>query len=725
MSKHVINDLIKYKNIYYIIKEITIISRNKTMYILDFVNKHLNNSRKTQIILESKDKNIISINKKEQTRIIRYLKFLDIYNSSINYLNKKTCKKFTLLKYENADEDINKIFTIFKLKINILYQIKHIMSTTQDLSIQITNIEINPFDFITQDFQLLTYENAERISKIFSLNIKFEINLEKWTYDFFLRENKTFYLTKYEYVNKIKKFCLDREKKYKTFETFIKNILIEKNINGIIWVTTDYLLNFEKRMTDMTITLFYEKIYSIPDDIIVETINMYEKLQQHNTGNSLFMLASQQKESVMNSIKNKLSIITGPPGTGKTEILKCINFVLYHLYKNNEEINNDNKYIHPNDISLMAPTGLAYINMTNEQDIKHYNKNISGTCHKILYSTIQKNDEEELEEEEQEANNQKNFNLIEIDESSMLDNFMFKKILDTCENFNSRLILLGDIEQLSAIGPGDILGNLINCELFSVTKLTQIQRQKDKTGRLVSNILKMSKEIVQITDFDNEYMIFHDIDDYIIDNQLNKNNIINLIINNDLNKKNTKFITIFAKEDKIFNTGSINNLIQTIFNPEIMGFDCNIIPSNFKYENSFIFKVNDKIIRIHNDYSTKKMRANGEEAEILSLSEQGVTIQYSCDKPEIVTIDELYEDFKLNYCGTVYKSQGSQYENVIFFIDKKSYYADKKSIYTAISRAKNKCFVISTEFNFINIQKKINPKISLFMKESNDYELEY
>ena len=181
------------------------------------------------------------------------------------------------------------------------------------------------------------------------------------------------------------------------------------------------------------------------------------------------------------------------------------------------------------------------------------------------------------------------------------------------------------------------------------------------------------------------------------------------------------------QKKKIFNTTHLNNIIQNIFNPENLDYEYDTISSNNKYDNGFTFRVKDKIIRIENDYSSEKMRANGEEANILEFDGLKVVIKYSGadDKPEKIGIDELYENFRLNYCVTVHKSQGSQYENVVFFIEPDQTFTDKKSIYTAISRAKSKCFIISRPNDFINLQKnlkKIDLKVSLFMKESDYYE---
>jgi exodeoxyribonuclease V alpha subunit len=121
------------------------------------------------------------------------------------------------------------------------------------------------------------------------------------------------------------------------------------------------------------------------------------------------------------------------------------------------------------------------------------------------------------------------------------------------------------------------------------------------------------------------------------------------------------------------------------------------------------------------------MRANGEEATILDFDGRIVKIQYSGvdDKEEEIGIDALYENFALNYCVTVHKSQGSQYDNVVFLIEPNISFIEKKAIYTAVSRAKKRCIVVSTEFDFIKLQnenKKIDYKVSLFMEKSDKYE---
>uniref|UniRef100_A0A6C0IFB5 UvrD-like helicase C-terminal domain-containing protein n=1 Tax=viral metagenome TaxID=1070528 RepID=A0A6C0IFB5_9ZZZZ len=744
-------ELIKYKDLYYIIKEIKI-DNNKVKFRINFINESNNN-----IIIQSNDDNIIKIEKKIQGKIISFLKFIDRYNNTISYLNKKQNQFFERLDHKNTDEYINDIFDKCQLRMNQLNAIVNVLKKTQSPYLQFKYIYTNPFGFISQEFQLITYERAEIICDKYKLNIDFKIKIEKWTYDLFLKKKNTFYILQWIYLRDLKNFCERRNQNHTKFLSYIDTIIINKKIGkDNIYKTTEFLLNVEKSMTDLMIKLFNEQNFDIPENEIIEKIEEYEDKVRKIPKKEDFSLEEEQKRSVINSVQNKLSIITGPPGTGKTEILKCINFVLYSLYKdeyseedddedddeedddeeeceqdeNNLVYNNDDKIklINPKTVGLTAPTGLAFVNMHRSIENKYYNNKISGTCHKNLYHTISnikkhKNKKDCDCESHKKCKYKLSIKLMEIDEVSMLDTFMFYDILKECEYFNSRLILLGDEDQLPSIGPGQVLNQLIKTDDFTVTKLTKIKRQANGTA-LVNNIIKMRTKIITITDFTDDSMQLIDIETFIMNSQINEEQIVKLIKDNNLDRDKTKFITYFNKDKYTFNTIILNIILQNIFNPLNEDWEYDKIPSNNKWENKFQFRVKDKIIRTENDYSDdEKMRANGEEASILDFDGMNVTVQYSGvnDKPEKIGVDELYENFQLNYCVTVHKSQGSQYENVVYFIEPKQTFIGKKSIYTAISRAKERCFIISNATDFVDIQKKVDQKVSLFMEESNEY----
>jgi hypothetical protein len=788
LTLHDKNDLIKYNKNFYIIKNI-IYKDNEVYYDLELPNKYYKQNGNTSNNVLSTDPRIKNIPSYLQEKFTTFLKFIDKYNTTIQYLNKKTdkfqstdssniniqylnepCDKFQIIDYDDVEEIMDDLIIKCKFNINQLSRIEYTLKKTLNPSFQICNITKNPFDLITQEFQLITFDKAEKIANEYNLQIDFQVKCEKWSYSLF-NEEKTFYIRKFKFTQKVQKFCDDRkEKDIQKYLQYLDNIIIDIIIDGKDYKTTKYLLELERNMSDMTMDLFYDKNYDIPDEEICNEINNFEIERRKVFNKPNYSLEPEQKASVIKSIKNKLSIITGYPGTGKTEIVCCILYILYKFYKKHDmnRIKNKNKdtdtdtdtynnpfsnyvysedniegntdhddnssdeniesekYVDPKTIGLMAPTGLAGLNLQKNIFASHFNKKISGTCHKILLNVFQniKNHKENCTCRDKEKCEYSDLEgkLFVIDESSMVDTFMFYEILKMCKYFDSRLIIIGDVNQLPSVGAGVVLKNLINSHCFDVTKLVNIKRQD--AGSLVNSIKQMNESIIRETEFEDESMSIINIREFIQGDKINRELLLNMIKRNNLDQHNSRFITYFRTEKYLFNTNAINNLLQDIYNP-----NGSIISPNNRNENGNIFKISDKIIRIENDYSSEKMRANGEQAKITDYDGKIATIIYDdgCDKPESIGINELYENFRLNYCTTIHSAQGSQYENVVFFIQPgQSYIIDKTSVYTAISRAKNKCFVVTKNDDFIRCQENIknsDSKVSLFMKESNNYDL--
>jgi len=738
-------DIIIYNKYYYEIINVAIVTN---YYELQ------NYSKDVKISLSLNDNNIIRITKENQLFLKKYFKFAENYNSTIDYLNKKySSEKYiylNLVNIANIEFDMS-IIKRCHLTFNQLNKIKNTLKKTGSHYIELHEIIKNPYNFIKDEFQLITFDKAERIEKEYKLNIVFEEKLIAWVNDF-IRIKNSFYIEKNYFESNFTKYCLKNNKNKNNFVKLINMFVVDKLINEKIYKTTNYLINYEKRLTDMLLDLYYEEKYDVNIEDIKKEIVKFEDKQREGLNNK-YKLETAQINAVINSITNKINIITGFPGTGKSEIVKCILYVNNALFKKNKNndkddisecevsdlsLSNDDYdyedydnedyenecFINPKEISIIAPTGLAFLNIQKNMPTPYYCEKISGTCHRVIYNIVE-NIKNEIKRNKKRTNKEiYKIRYIIIDEFSMVDIYLFNDILKVCKDFNCKLLIIGDNNQLQSIGPGVVLKSIINSKIFNVTELSEIKRQN--IGALVTNIKQMNYDIITKDDFYDDTIKLINIDDFIINNNLiNKKSILDLINENNLNKENSIFISYFNSDKFIFNTGDLNNIVQKIYNKNE---DKLFIHSKNKYNNKFVFKVGDIILRTENDYSSEIMRANGDQATICGIENDEVIIKYKGvnDKLEKITIDELYDSFTLAYCITVHKSQGSQYNNVIIFIDKNQTIWDKTALYTAISRSQDRCFIITTSKDFIKIQmnnNRINDKISILLSESDNYEL--
>ncbi len=744
-------DPIKYKDEYYLINEIKYSSGLPAMpelIELAYINtkKEKDNKPDPQWV-NPNDIDIHIIHTKLHEQLIKYLRWLDRYNMTINHLNKKCNSKLLFLNNKNVEADIELLFGRCKLKMNQLNKIERTLKKTQSQSIQLKEIMKNPFNFITSEFQLISFLRADTICDEFKLNIPFEEKCKAWAYDLFLGRNNSYYLLKWKFISEFNKFCASKLKDNKVYLPHIEKVTVDKTINKNIYKTIKYLFQKEKQITDLCMDLYYDKKIDVSLEEVNREITTYEKMKGlafHQGFHQDFHFEDEQKKGIINSLTNKFSIITGPPGTGKTEIIKCIITILNNLHKKrypDDKVKQPTNVAKSSTIAMLAPTGLAYINMRCKQDPDYYNEQISGTCHRVLYHTFEniKTHEDDcnckIHEDDckykiheqyckckDECKWDLHIKVIILDEASMIDIPMFHELLKLCEYFDSQLIILGDIKQLPSIGPGTVLKSLIQSNCFDVTVLKTIKRQE--AGALLNNIIKMNEDIIlNQTAFNDSTMELIDINSFIQHNKrIKKEEIIRLIDKYALVKETTKFIAYYKDDKFIFNINLLNNILQNIFNPNKVN-----IPSNNRYDDKYTFCVDDRIIRTENDYSGETMRANGEDAKIIRFNNNKVYIINGEDEiEEEISINNLYENFALNYAVNIHKSQGSQYSTVVLFIEPDSNYIDKTALYTAISRSKERCLVVSDINTFQMCQKNTKNdenKVSLFMRESDTYEL--
>jgi len=693
----------------------------------------------------------------------------DLYNDNY-YL--RLCKDIEHIGFTFT----KKVYTFIRSKLiaecgMTVKRLRNIIRTMKQLNtfkFCISHIVKNPYDFIKEDSYLITFKQAEKINQLLDLKIKMTTRIDKWVIYYFLHKNNSFYIERKKLADY---FIEELNWKFNDFvnydipkndlnnlnvlgEYLMKEVCIKKRIDGKKYMTTQYLLDVEKNTTDLMIRLYCNNLDDdVDNDNDNDNDNLYEDgqieqfINEYEIKNEI-KLIPKQRLAIKNCINNKFNVICGYPGTGKTTI---VDVVKEFEYKCDTDTN----------ICLMAPTGLAVKNLYSKCTVKR--KQIMGTCHKLVYNIFPNiiKSQEYYEENEDKFDIDGNYictddeitkliskqkieiiqehelyklkpNLIILDEISMVDMFMFKRILEFCQHFGCKLILLGDKNQLPSIGPGFVLHQIIKCNLFNIDNLTQILRQ---SGILMKNIKKMNKQILTLNDFDNNSMIFNHFNTFDKQNstkgiKIDSSKIKKLIDDNGFDQKNTQFIT----SQKDYNGGAImmNNILQNIYNKNGL-----LIESHKSYyENEF--RCNDYVIRKKNNYENEQIFANGDMGVIeyygYDKDDNGygdmiVTIKYHDGSVEKVDVRTLYDEFLLSYCITIHKSQGCQYDNVVLIISNKHSYMwtrdqdSKKLLYTAISRAKSKCIIIGDEHFFIRSQKNISKPISLFMEESDNYEM--
>ncbi len=392
------------------------------------------------------------------------------------------------------------------------------------------------------------------------------------------------------------------------------------------------------------------------DSKIDKYINKYEK-------RCSIIFNEGQKEAIKGAIKNNFFIISGGPGTGKTTIIKAIVEILKDLY----DLNSDN-------FALLAPTGRASKRLSESV------KTPAWTIHKYL--KWNKETENFLIDEY----NKSNEDIVIVDESSMIDIFLFSSLLKGLKN-NVKLILVGDANQLPSIGPGDILNDLLMNNNFSKKYLDIIYRVKD--GSYITYLANDIKNKVNFDKFSSEYTDFKFLESNDNDIQSYLKRICETIKDKKISLND--FQVLIPMYKGINGIDNINNLMANIFNPKE-----DIYQIGDKY-----YRIGDKVIQLVNDIDNNIY--NGDIGYIQNIEyvdkKMIVEINYSGNIVEYKSGE--FDKFNLAYAISIHKSQGSEYDNVVIILAKsfnRMFY--NKLIYTGVTRAKSSLIILGSLESF-------------------------
>ena len=417
--------------------------------------------------------------------------------------------------------------------------------------------------------------------------------------------------------------------------------------------------------------------YDEPDDLIRRRI---DKLEEETEST----LDEQQKRAVAEAVKHGIFILTGGPGTGKTTTINAM--IRYFLSEGM-------------DIRLAAPTGRAAKRMTEttgyEAQTIHRLLEVSGSPEESSKGGFGRNQDNPLETD-----------VVIIDEMSMVDLALMHALLSSVVP-GTRVIFVGDRNQLPSVGPGKVLQDLIESHAFPVMMLTRIFRQAQESDIVVNAHRTNAGEEVRLDNKSRDFFFLKRQDaDVII-------SVILTLIQKKLPRyvkaKMTDIQVLAPMKKGLLGVERLNRILQQYLNP----------PSVKKQEKEYgerLFRVGDKVMQTKNNYQLEWEIAtkyglvvdkgvgvfNGDIGIVTAIHTYDETVEVEFDEKRKVKYPfKMLDELELAYAITIHKSQGSEYPAVVIplLAGPRQLYC-RNLLYTAVTRAKKCVTLVGNETVF-------------------------
>ncbi|MEE0896259.1 MAG: AAA family ATPase, partial [Acutalibacteraceae bacterium] len=381
-----------------------------------------------------------------------------------------------------------------------------------------------------------------------------------------------------------------------------------------------------------------------------------------------------QKQAIFEAFENGILVLTGGPGTGKTTTLNAI----IKLFESRDL-----------RIELAAPTGRAAKRMTELCGRE------SKTIHRLLEVEWGENDKRTFGRNEK---NPLDCDCLIVDEASMIDALLFSDLLKALRS-STRIIVVGDSDQLPSIGAGNILGDILSADVFPSIRLKKVFRQALKS-KIVTNAHALIRgENPDFSDKNSDCFFMHRGDKFSVCDTM-----IDLVCNRLPTAYNINPLTDIQVlcPSKMMETGTVNlnNLLQANLNPKKDGQP----QMAFK---GFYLRVGDKVMQTKNNYDLQYKKDNGEYGTgifngdigyITDIDIRGGILKVRFDDREATYFSEDLSQLELAYAVTVHKSQGSEYDYVVIpLMDVPSRLKYRNLLYTAVTRAKKMLVLVGDE----------------------------
>ena len=400
-----------------------------------------------------------------------------------------------------------------------------------------------------------------------------------------------------------------------------------------------------------------------------------DELEIKNVENSLGITFEKlQRQAIFEAFESGVLVITGGPGTGKTTTLNAI----IKLFESRDL-----------EIELAAPTGRAAKRMTELTGRE------AKTIHRLLEVEWSQDDKKSFVRNER---NPLSCEVLIVDEASMIDVLLFNDLLKALKA-SCRIILVGDSDQLPSISAGNVLGDILNSEVFPSIQLKKVFRQSIES-KIVYNAHSIINE--EKPDFDDKKS------DCFFLKRSDKYSTISTVVDLVTERLPAAYginpitdIQILCPSKKLeTGTININNLLQDRLNPHKKGE-----PQIF-YK-GFYFRVGDKVMQIKNNYDLQFIRDNneygngvfnGDVGYITEIDMRASILKVRFDDKVVTYFAEDLSQIEPAYAVTVHKSQGSEYDYVIIpLCDIPSKLKYRNLLYTAVTRAKKMLILVGNE----------------------------
>lgn len=360
---------------------------------------------------------------------------------------------------------------------------------------------------------------------------------------------------------------------------------------------------------------------------------------------------AEQRDAIRKAASEGVMILTGGPGTGKTTTLRGMLAVLTHYGYTYEQC---------------APTGRAakrMSEMTNQP---------ASTIHRLLEFQDGKFSRDEMKPLAADV--------IICDEVSMVDLLLMQSLLKAIKP-GGRLILIGDNDQLPSVGPGKVLGDMIDSHMIPTVKLTYIHRQQNGS-RIVMNAHRIINGVwPDVNNSKGSDFFYKEVKDY----DECAEEVLTLVSGRLATAYPSMTVQVLCprRSDTPTCCNKMNEIIQEAVNPR----------GPFMERYGTIYRKGDRVMQTKNNYTKEVF--NGSLGEIVSVVGDMVYVKFDDDDRELLYMNEDLSELDLAYATTIHKSQGSEYDIVILTMMKSDTSMLRRNlVYTAVTRAKKVCIIV-------------------------------